>query len=216
MHSFPLVAFEFVHNAQAHFSGHSGNLGPHLGSTRLAFDRALLLCRRFYSNAYTDAEKQDAINLFLGNYVPLPGELMADVTMVRYPKPHTGPCLAACTCARAHFPAHFSAPAARSQPGIGNKGVSALCVDRECIQPVQQASGKGEDKRASLADLQAYFPDIAVVVNLSLQVPRHCGSSIRTTICTQVEWRHWHRLNIPIINMRNKRHNGTIPKQCPL
>jgi hypothetical protein len=30
-------------------------------------------CRRFYSNAYTDAEKQDAINLFLGNYVPLPG-----------------------------------------------------------------------------------------------------------------------------------------------
>jgi hypothetical protein len=29
--------------------------------------------RRFYSNAYTDAEKQDAINLFLGNYVPLPG-----------------------------------------------------------------------------------------------------------------------------------------------
>jgi len=30
--------------------------------------------RRFYSNAYTDAEKQDAINLFLGNYVPLPGE----------------------------------------------------------------------------------------------------------------------------------------------
>jgi hypothetical protein len=32
-------------------------------------------CRRFYSNAYTDAEKQDAINLFLGNYVPLPGGL---------------------------------------------------------------------------------------------------------------------------------------------
>ncbi|KAF6261282.1 hypothetical protein COO60DRAFT_792022 [Scenedesmus sp. NREL 46B-D3] len=28
--------------------------------------------RRFYSNAYTDAEKQDAINLFLGNYVPSP------------------------------------------------------------------------------------------------------------------------------------------------
>jgi hypothetical protein len=27
-------------------------------------------CRRFYSNAYTDAEKQDAMNLFLGNYVP--------------------------------------------------------------------------------------------------------------------------------------------------
>ncbi|DBA74413.1 TPA: hypothetical protein ACH3X1_011168 [Trebouxia sp. C0004] len=26
--------------------------------------------RRFYSNAYTDAEKQDAINLFLGNFVP--------------------------------------------------------------------------------------------------------------------------------------------------
>ncbi|WIA32520.1 hypothetical protein OEZ86_003334 [Tetradesmus obliquus] len=28
--------------------------------------------RRFYSNAYTDAEKQDAINLFLGNFVPSP------------------------------------------------------------------------------------------------------------------------------------------------
>ena len=26
--------------------------------------------RRFYSNAYTDAEKQDAINLFLGRFVP--------------------------------------------------------------------------------------------------------------------------------------------------
>ena len=26
--------------------------------------------RRFYSNTYTDAEKQDAINLFLGNFVP--------------------------------------------------------------------------------------------------------------------------------------------------
>ncbi|GBF98113.1 phosphoinositide phosphatase [Raphidocelis subcapitata] len=29
--------------------------------------------RRFYSNAYTDAEKQDAINLFLGQFVPQPG-----------------------------------------------------------------------------------------------------------------------------------------------
>ena len=29
--------------------------------------------RRFYSNAYTDAEKQDAINLFLGNFVPQHG-----------------------------------------------------------------------------------------------------------------------------------------------
>ena len=28
--------------------------------------------RRFYSNTYTDAEKQDAINLFLGNYQPSP------------------------------------------------------------------------------------------------------------------------------------------------
>jgi phosphatidylinositol 3,5-bisphosphate 5-phosphatase len=26
--------------------------------------------RRFYSNTYTDSEKQDAINLFLGNFVP--------------------------------------------------------------------------------------------------------------------------------------------------
>jgi len=33
----------------------------------------LLPDRRFYSNAYTDAAKQDAINLFLGNYVPAPG-----------------------------------------------------------------------------------------------------------------------------------------------
>jgi hypothetical protein len=31
-------------------------------------------CRRFYNNAYTDSEKQDAINLFLGNFVPLPGK----------------------------------------------------------------------------------------------------------------------------------------------
>ena len=30
--------------------------------------------RRFYSNTYTDAEKQDALNLFLGNYIPLPGQ----------------------------------------------------------------------------------------------------------------------------------------------
>eukprot|EP00891_Asterochloris_glomerata_P001020 jgi/Astpho2/1020/e_gw1.00016.22.1_t len=30
--------------------------------------------RRFYSNAYTDADKQDAINLFLGNFVPTPGQ----------------------------------------------------------------------------------------------------------------------------------------------
>ena len=30
--------------------------------------------RRFYNNAYTDAEKQDAMNLFLGNYVPMPGQ----------------------------------------------------------------------------------------------------------------------------------------------
>ncbi|GFH19714.1 SAC domain-containing protein, partial [Haematococcus lacustris] len=31
--------------------------------------------RRFYSNSITDAEKQDAINLFLGNYVPsTPGQ----------------------------------------------------------------------------------------------------------------------------------------------
>lgn len=29
--------------------------------------------RRFYSNTYTDAEKQDAINLFLGNFVPARG-----------------------------------------------------------------------------------------------------------------------------------------------
>jgi len=29
--------------------------------------------RRFYNNTYTDADKQDAINLFLGNYVPRPG-----------------------------------------------------------------------------------------------------------------------------------------------
>ncbi|KAG2485099.1 hypothetical protein HYH03_016195 [Edaphochlamys debaryana] len=30
--------------------------------------------RRLYSNTYTDAEKQDAINLFLGNFVPRPGQ----------------------------------------------------------------------------------------------------------------------------------------------
>lgn len=30
--------------------------------------------RRFYSNTYTDAEKQDAINLFLGNFVPRPNQ----------------------------------------------------------------------------------------------------------------------------------------------
>ena len=29
--------------------------------------------RRFVANSYTDAEKQDAINLFLGNFVPLHG-----------------------------------------------------------------------------------------------------------------------------------------------
>ena len=29
--------------------------------------------RRFYSNAYTDAEKQSAYNLFLGNFVPQAG-----------------------------------------------------------------------------------------------------------------------------------------------
>eukprot|EP00850_Spirogloea_muscicola_P018409 SM000168S02608 [mRNA] locus=s168:133636:139322:- [translate_table: standard] len=29
---------------------------------------------RYYSNAYTDAEKQDAINLFLGNYIPQDGK----------------------------------------------------------------------------------------------------------------------------------------------
>lgn len=29
--------------------------------------------RRFYSNKYTDSEKQDAINLFLGNFVPRRG-----------------------------------------------------------------------------------------------------------------------------------------------
>ena len=33
----------------------------------------VFLFRRFYNNTYTDAEKQDAINLFLGNYVPQPG-----------------------------------------------------------------------------------------------------------------------------------------------
>ncbi|KAK3261047.1 hypothetical protein CYMTET_30031, partial [Cymbomonas tetramitiformis] len=30
--------------------------------------------RRFYNNTYTDAEKQDAINLFLGHFVPEPGK----------------------------------------------------------------------------------------------------------------------------------------------
>jgi len=30
--------------------------------------------RRFYNNTYTDSEKQDAMNLFLGNYVPMPGQ----------------------------------------------------------------------------------------------------------------------------------------------
>ncbi|GIL71181.1 hypothetical protein Vretifemale_1790 [Volvox reticuliferus] len=30
--------------------------------------------KRLYSNTYTDAEKQDAINLFLGNFVPVPNQ----------------------------------------------------------------------------------------------------------------------------------------------
>ena len=30
--------------------------------------------RRYYNNTYTDAEKQDALNLFLGNYIPVPGQ----------------------------------------------------------------------------------------------------------------------------------------------
>ena len=30
--------------------------------------------RRFYNNTYTDSEKQDAVNLFLGNYIPIPGQ----------------------------------------------------------------------------------------------------------------------------------------------
>lgn len=29
---------------------------------------------RFYNNTITDAEKQDAINLFLGNFVPIAGQ----------------------------------------------------------------------------------------------------------------------------------------------
>lgn len=29
--------------------------------------------RRFYSNTYTDSEKQDAMNLFLGHFIPRPG-----------------------------------------------------------------------------------------------------------------------------------------------
>ena len=29
--------------------------------------------RRFYNNTYNDESKQDAINLFLGNYQPQPG-----------------------------------------------------------------------------------------------------------------------------------------------
>ena len=34
---------------------------------------ALSFClyRRYYNNAVTDADKQDAINLFLGNFIPL-------------------------------------------------------------------------------------------------------------------------------------------------
>ncbi|KAJ3012423.1 UNVERIFIED_CONTAM: phosphatidylinositol-3,5-bisphosphate 5-phosphatase [Siphonaria sp. JEL0065] len=36
--------------------------------------------RRYYSNSFTDAEKQDAINLFLGNFVPeVGGEMMWDL-----------------------------------------------------------------------------------------------------------------------------------------
>ena len=31
--------------------------------------------RRFYSNSYSDAEKQDEVNLLLGNFVPAPGKL---------------------------------------------------------------------------------------------------------------------------------------------
>ena len=34
----------------------------------------LTTVRRFYSNAYTDAEKQDGVNLFLGVFQPAPGK----------------------------------------------------------------------------------------------------------------------------------------------
>jgi hypothetical protein len=30
----------------------------------------LVTIKRYYSNSFTDAEKQDSINLFLGNYIP--------------------------------------------------------------------------------------------------------------------------------------------------
>lgn len=34
----------------------------------------LTTLRRYYSNTYTDAEKQDALNLLLGNFVPARGQ----------------------------------------------------------------------------------------------------------------------------------------------
>ena len=41
---------------------------------RFMFKNKELSFRRFYSNTYTDAEKQDAINLFLGNFIPELGQ----------------------------------------------------------------------------------------------------------------------------------------------
>ncbi len=66
--------------------------------------------RRFYSNTYTDSEKQDAINLFLGNYVPGSGkpalwELDSDYYL------HSG----GCTCAGL-LQGHGDATAAFSDP----------------------------------------------------------------------------------------------------
>lgn len=34
----------------------------------------LTTLRRYYSNTYTDSDKQDALNLFLGNFVPAAGQ----------------------------------------------------------------------------------------------------------------------------------------------
>ncbi|KAL4430910.1 hypothetical protein ABPG75_006166 [Micractinium tetrahymenae] len=76
--------------------------------------------KRFYSNAYTDADKQDAINLFLGSFEPAPGrphlwELGSDAYL------HTGRGRAPArttslgTGATAHVPSSASFAAASEQ-----------------------------------------------------------------------------------------------------
>lgn len=55
---------------------HTPILAARRGQWRVATQtkEAIVSMRRFYNNAYTDDEKQDAINLFLGNFVPEAGQ----------------------------------------------------------------------------------------------------------------------------------------------